>query len=78
MNDFWMVWRDGHDTPKVKHEHRDQARGEAKRLARLHLGKKFFVLHAESVFEVEDPVNEIKLTRSWEANKIDFFRGTQF
>ena len=60
-----MVWRDGCNTPKVKHEHQDQARGEARRLAALHPGNKVFVLHAESVFEFKDPVNEIKLNRSW-------------
>lgn len=43
---FWMVWRDGGESPKRKHETEEAAKAEARRLGRLFAGTTFHVLKA--------------------------------
>lgn len=41
---FYLVWCDGGDSPRHKHNSITSAENEADRLARLNPGKEFFVL----------------------------------
>lgn len=41
---FWLVWREGNQSPKFKHPTEESARTEAERLATLHPGEVFHVL----------------------------------
>lgn len=51
---FWMVYGDEQRPPVVKHQTRTLAETEAKRLARLNPGIKFYVLEAVSLAEKID------------------------
>lgn len=46
--DKWFVWTKTGRNPKFVHDTREAASAEAERLAVLHPGKKFHVLHAVS------------------------------
>lgn len=59
---FWMVYGDGQYAPTVKHDSREKAETEAKRLARINAGIKFFVLQTISMAEKPD-VTFVRLTR---------------
>lgn len=41
---FYLVWREGGNAPRVKHETVTQAENEAERLARQNPGVEFYVL----------------------------------
>lgn len=41
---WYVIWNEEHGSPKFKHDERDAAIDEAKRLARLNPGKQFHVL----------------------------------
>lgn len=57
---FWMVWNPGRDQPTHRHETRDAAMQEARRLARLNPGERFYVLAAESVaMKIDVDVREL-------------------
>lgn len=45
---FWIVWCPGARTPACKHTSPLSANTEAERLARLHSGREFYVLEAQS------------------------------
>lgn len=44
---FWMVYREDSSAPRVKHSSLADAANEARRLAKKHPGKAFFVLEAQ-------------------------------
>lgn len=44
--EFFMVWKDGGDVPRKRHETLASAQAEAERLANNHPGFKFYVLRA--------------------------------
>jgi hypothetical protein len=52
---FWMVWCEDGQLPTFKHGSEESARREAERLARVHSGKRFYVLVAEAACEIPDP-----------------------
>ncbi len=52
---YWMVHSSEKRAPKVKHETKDNAEAEAKRLAEQHIGEKFFVLETTAYYEVVVP-----------------------
>lgn len=54
---FWMVLAENSTYTQVKHDSFTIALKEAKRLAKLHQGTKFFILELISVCIVEDPVH---------------------
>lgn len=41
---FWLVWREGNQWPKIKHPSEEPARAEAERLAGQHPGELFHVM----------------------------------
>ena len=43
---FWMVYGDGAGAPKYRHASYDSAAAEATRLAKIDVGRRFFVLEA--------------------------------
>lgn len=51
---FWVVWRDGGDSPSFKHRDFVSARAEAQRLARKHKGHRFVVLAAVLGYQHRD------------------------
>ncbi len=51
---FWMVYVDGEGSPKVKHYHNDDAKEEAKRLAKK-TEKTVYVLYACDGFKLQEP-----------------------
>lgn len=51
---FWCVWCENGGSPTVKHEQYSTARNEAKRLARVHPGKRFVVMAAAVGFLKSD------------------------
>ncbi len=53
---FWLVWNPNAGPPQYRHDTLEQARKEAERMASLHQGEKFYVLHALGVAKVEVPV----------------------
>ncbi len=62
MNKFWMVYSPQGGPPTVEHTRRVSADREAERLARANPGKKFVVLSALDVFEIEtSPVKRTAL-----------------
>lgn len=57
---FYFVWNPSRSAPTVKHPSEEIAMSEAKRLARLNPGEKFFVLQAIAALEKID-VGVVKL-----------------
>ncbi|ACC71084.1 hypothetical protein PPMP20_04330 [Paraburkholderia phymatum] len=54
-NPFFLVWSPtGETPPSFKHQSRQSAVNEAERLARLHRGKKFYVLASTDSRMVDD------------------------
>jgi hypothetical protein len=51
---FWMVWNPNGRSPTFKHETEESALSEARRLAGLNSGHRFYVLRAEHYFEKDD------------------------
>lgn len=51
---FWMVWNPEGNAPTVPHESEYSARREAERLARGHMGQRFYVLHCDTYIERND------------------------
>lgn len=51
---FWMVWSPSGSAPGLRHRRREQAEQEAKRLAELRPGEKFFVFRAEREYVYGD------------------------
>lgn len=54
MNEFWMVWNENANAPRVKHYTLEAAETEAERLARYARGQEFFVLQAVGRCVVKD------------------------
>lgn len=48
---FWMVWKRSSQTVGRQHPSYDKAIKEARRLAAMHPGEKFYTLMAQSVHE---------------------------
>lgn len=48
---FWMVYGAGQRAPEYRHDTRESAENEAKRLARFNPGIRFFVLETIAVAE---------------------------
>jgi len=46
---FWMVWREGGNIPRCQHDTKQGAQVEARRLASVIPGSKFFVLESVGV-----------------------------
>lgn len=59
ISSFWMVLCDGSEYTRVRHNTKDRAVQEAKRLAAQTKGVKFFVLECIGAAVVEDPVRWI-------------------
>lgn len=55
ISKFWVVWN-GKDSPIVRHGHAYLARKEAERLAAKYPGETFYVLGAEGVAMLPNPV----------------------
>ncbi|MCV9910201.1 hypothetical protein OIV19_21640 [Brucella sp. HL-2] len=59
---FWMVYGASRAAPTFQHTIKKAAEGEAKRLAALHPGERFYVLQAVAGFQADQPkVRPIKL-----------------
>lgn len=54
MEKFFMVWKEGTPSPVKRHPNHSSAFKEAKRIARLHPGKKVYVLEAIDCRWVEE------------------------
>lgn len=54
MKQFWMVWNQGGNAPRYKHETEALAIGEAERLARMNPSDTFIVLEATHVRRVDN------------------------
>lgn len=52
---FWMVWGAGTRGPNSRHETKESAQAEAKRLAGQHPGMNFIVLSAVDAYRVDLP-----------------------
>ena len=62
MTEFWMVWCETGNAPKVKHPSEMEAGIEAERLARAHPGQCFFVLSCKQYVTFHPaPVKWVKL-----------------
>jgi len=59
MDTFWLIWNPRGRAPTVQHDTYDAAVREAKRLAQIAPGSKFYILQAKDVVQTIDPV-EIK------------------
>ncbi len=57
---FYVVWCPEHGLPRQRHDTRDRAVIEAKRLARMNPGSTFIVMAAVSAVKVRDPVEEVE------------------
>lgn len=64
---FWLVWCEDGGEPRVKHDHRGSAEGEARRLAAAHPGKRFCVLPCLGRFSVNNV-----LVETFDADAIPF------
>jgi hypothetical protein len=51
---FWMVWNMARSAPTVAHPTLESAEREAKRLARLNSGQRFYVCQGLRYFEKND------------------------
>lgn len=51
---FWMVWNPEGHAPTVAHDSEYSALREAERLARSHMGLRFYVLHGVTYVERND------------------------
>lgn len=51
---FWMVWNPEGNAPTMPHDSEAGAIREAERLARAHMGQRFYVLHGDSYVERND------------------------
>lgn len=51
---FWMVWNPEGNAPTMPHDSESAARREAERLARNHIGQRFYVLHGDFYVERND------------------------
>lgn len=58
---FFVVWNPQHGLPRMQHMDYPTALHEAKRLAGLNKGEKFYVLVSCSVASVRDPVEVVGL-----------------
>lgn len=56
---FWLVWREGGSAPTFKHPDENLASIEARRLAALHPGQRFFVLTPSLAVTHTSPVIEV-------------------
>ena len=70
MNKFWMVWRADGYAPVKQHATKTVALDEAKRLAALNPGEKFFVLEAISLTTLPPP--PVVTTELEESDSIPF------
>jgi len=52
----WFVWNPKGHQPRFVHDSYPSALAEAKRLARLNPGAKFYVLTVQAVAQTKDPV----------------------
>ncbi len=57
---FWLVWREGGNTPTSKHPNRQLASAEAERLARCNKGAHFVILRAVAAVCVSE-INWVEL-----------------
>lgn len=57
---LWLVWNPNARLPRYEHGSRDSAAAEAKRLAKLHPGERFYVMEPIGAAMVEDPVKWIE------------------
>jgi hypothetical protein len=56
MDKYWIVWCENGGTPTVPHQSLESAQNEAKRLAKMNQGRRFWVLQALGYMQIEDPV----------------------
>ncbi len=60
--DFWMIYVEHGSSPSKKHHSYDSAYKEAERLAKLHIGKKVYILRPTmAVIQELAPLTIIKL-----------------
>jgi len=71
---FWMVYGEGAGRPTYRHETKQSAKDEAKRLASCHPGRRFYVLQARSGFvvHISDP-QKVVLTNANPKSRVEHF-----
>lgn len=70
---FWMVYGIGQGAPTQRHETKERAQNEARRLASVAPGKTFVVLAAVDAFHAEEPV--VSTVRVVKASASETFVG---
>jgi hypothetical protein len=60
--DFWMIYVEGASSPNKRHYSYDSVYKEAERLAKLHIGKRVYILRPTAAIVQElAPITVIKL-----------------
>jgi hypothetical protein len=73
MDKFWMVYRDCSNHTSKKHATKEEAIAEAKQLADIIIGSKFYVFQLVAVCEAEKP--QVMVTELAQCNDCRFRKG---
>jgi len=58
---FYLIWSPEAGAPTVKHYEYEEAKEEAERLAKKHVGRRFYIMESFKLFKAETPVNTYEM-----------------